>query len=42
MLENVKALEGRDDIPCEILVDEKNFLPEWNKDDQLNSCLGGF
>lgn len=42
MLDQVKALTGRDDIPCEVLVDEKNFLPEWNAEDQKNSCLGGF
>lgn len=42
MLAEVKALEGKDDIPCNVTIDEKNFLPEWNADDMSNSCLGGF
>jgi len=42
MLAEVKALEGKDDIPCEVTIDEKNFLPEWNPTDPINSCLGGF
>jgi vacuolar-type H+-ATPase subunit E/Vma4 len=42
MLEQVKALEGKEDIPCEVLVDTKNYLPEWNAEDPNNSCLGGF
>ena len=33
MLKQVKALKGKTDIPCEVTVDEKNFLPEWNVDD---------
>lgn len=42
MLSQVKALEGKDDIPCVVTVDDKNFLPEFNSDDPTNSCLGGF
>jgi len=42
MLSQVKALKGRDDIPCKVKVDKANFLPEWNSEDKLNSCLGGF
>lgn len=42
MIKQVKALKGKTDIPCEVLVDEKTFLPEWNAEDQKNSCLGGF
>ena len=42
MLKQVKALKGKTDIPCEVTVDDKNFLPEWNPEDQKNSCLGGF
>ena len=42
MLKQVKALKGKTDIPCEVTVDEKTFLPEWNAEDQKNSCLGGF
>ena len=42
MLAEVKALEGRDDIPCNVKVDKKNFLPSWNEEDPSNSCLGGF
>ena len=42
MLGQVKALEGKDDIPCKVLIDENNFLPEWNEEDITNSCLGGF
>ena len=42
MLSEVKALEGRDDIPCRVKVDQKNFLPPYNEEDPTNSCLGGF
>lgn len=42
MLTQVKALAGREDIPCKVKVDKEHFLPEWNADDKLNSCLGGF
>jgi hypothetical protein len=30
MLKEVAALTGKTTIPCSVLVDEKNFLPEWN------------
>ena len=42
MLAEVKALEGRDDIPCRVKVDKKNFLPAYNEEDPSHSCLGGF
>jgi vacuolar-type H+-ATPase subunit E/Vma4 len=42
MIGQVKALQGREDIPCKVKVDKEHFLPEWNEADQLNSCLGGF
>lgn len=42
MLSQVVALEGKDDIPCTITVDDKKFLPEFNAEDPTNSCLGGF
>lgn len=42
MLAEVKALEGKDDIPCTVTVDEVRFLPEFNPEDPTNSCLGGF
>jgi hypothetical protein len=42
MLKEVAALTGKTTIPCIVLVDEKNFLPEWNPQDKNNSCLGGF
>lgn len=42
MLSQVQALEGKDDIPCTVTVDDKNFLPEFNPTDPTNSCLGGF
>ena len=42
MLAQVKALEGKDDIPCKVLIDENNWLPEWNEEDPAHSCLGGF
>lgn len=42
MLSQVKALEGKDDIPCEVTVDQTRFLPEYNENDPTNSCLGGF
>ena len=42
MLSQVKALEGKDDIPCAVTVDKNKFLPEFNQDDPTNSCLGGF
>ena len=42
MLEQVAALEGKDDIPCVVTVDDAHFLPEFNAQDPTNSCLGGF
>ena len=42
MLSQVKALEGKDDIPCTVTIDQNKFLPEYNRDDPTNSCLGGF
>ena len=42
MLSQVKALEGKGDIPCAVTVDKNKFLPEFNQDDPTNSCLGGF
>jgi V-type H+-transporting ATPase subunit E len=42
MIDQVKALEGKSDIPCEVLVDTKNYLPEFNAEDPNHSCLGGF
>ena len=42
MLSQVEALAGKDDIPCAVTVDQKNFLPEFNPEDPTNSCLGGF
>jgi|EP00806_Schmidingerella_arcuata_P001652 V-type H+-transporting ATPase subunit E len=42
MLTQVKSLEGRDDLPCAVTIDQDKFLPEYNKNDPTNSCLGGF
>lgn len=42
MLSQVKALEGKDDIPCVVTIDDSRFLPEFNAEDPTNSCLGGF
>lgn len=42
MLSQVKALKGRDDIPCKVKVDKEHFLPEWKAEEQSSSCLGGF
>ena len=42
MLSQVKDLEGKDDIPCEVTIDEEKRLPEYNEADPTNSCLGGF
>lgn len=42
MLSQVVALEGKDDIPCVVTVDDKNFLPDYNESDPTHSCLGGF
>lgn len=42
MLSQVKALEGKDDIPCQVTIDQKNFLPDYNEDNPTGSCLGGF
>lgn len=42
MISQVAALEGKDDIPCEVTVDNERFLPEFNAQDPTNSCLGGF
>ena len=42
MLSQVAALEGKDDIPCVVTVDDEKFLPEFNAQDPTNSCLGGF
>ena len=41
MREQVKALEGRSP-PCTVTIDEEKFLPEYNRNDPTNSCLGGF
>jgi len=38
----VKALEGKEDIPCNVTVDKENFLPDYNPEDPTNSCIGGF
>ena len=38
----MKALEGKSDIPCVVIVDDTNFLPQLNPSDPTNSCLGGF
>ena len=42
MLSQVKALAGREDIPCQVHIDATHFLPEWKPEDPTNSCLGGF
>ena len=42
MLSQVKALDGKDDIPCNVTIDPKHHLPEYNEDNPTNSCLGGF
>ena len=42
MLSQVAALEGKDDIPCVVTIDEERFLPDFNPSDPTNSCLGGF
>ena len=42
MLSQVKALEGKSDIPCTVNIDSENRLPEYNESDPTNSCLGGF
>ena len=42
MLSEVVALQGKDDIPCVVTVDDKHFLPDYNEEDPTNSCLGGF
>lgn len=42
MLAQVVAFKDRSDIPCRVTIDDKNFLPEWDEENQKNSCLGGF
>ena len=42
MLSQVKDLEGKDDIPCTVTIDDTKRLPEYNDQDPTNSCLGGF
>ena len=43
MLTKVEALKGKDDqFSCEVKVDKKNFLPEWNAERVDEGCLGGF
>ena len=42
MLSQVKALEGKEDIPCTVIIDDKHRLSEYNENDPTNSCLGGF
>ena len=42
MLSQVKALEGKTDIPCTVTIDDNHRLPEYNESDPTNSCLGGF
>lgn len=31
MLKNVRAFKGKTDINCKVLIDEKNWLNEWNE-----------
>ena len=40
MAENVVALKGNEP-PCEIEIDPKKYLPEYNPDNPTNSCSGG-
>ena len=42
MLDQVKALAGKSDFPCNVKVDEKHFLPEWDANRLDQSCMGGF
>ena len=42
MIKEVEPLLGKTDIICSVLIDEKNFLPEWNPNHESDSCLGGF
>lgn len=42
MLSQVEALKGKDDLPCRVEIDRERYLPEYNKGDPTNSCLGGF
>lgn len=42
MLGQVKALAGKETIPCRVKIDKEHFLPEFNEGDMNNSCLGGF
>ena len=42
MIEHVEGLEDKETIPCEVLIDERNFLPAYNEDPDADSCLGGF
>ena len=42
MIKEVEPLMGKTDIICSVLIDEKNFLPEWNPNHESDSCLGGF
>lgn len=42
MLSEVEAFKGRDSLKCNVAIDEKNFLPEWDESNPKNSCLGGF
>ena len=42
MIASVEGLEDKETIPCEVLVDERNFLPTYNEDPTAESCLGGF
>lgn len=42
MLAQVKALQGKEDIPCKVTIDEEHFLHEYDENNPTQSCLGGF
>ena len=42
MLDQCAALKGKSDITCNVKIDRKRHLPEWDEIKPENSCLGGF
>ena len=40
MQKEVLALKGKD-IPLKLIIDEKNYLPEYSENEGQDSCMGG-
>ena len=41
MKKEVKVFKDRD-VPCKVELDHAKFLPEYNEQEGVDSCMGGF